>query len=58
MVIVFGYPLGKFVNGSVYRYGIFATTIGTTLIGIPDRRIHRYFRTDLFPFSINAYFTQ
>ena len=34
MIIVFGYPLGKFVNGSVYRYGIFATTIGTTLIGI------------------------
>ena len=50
--------LAKFVNGSVYRYCIFATTIGTPFVGIPDGWIYRNFRADLFPLGINADFTQ
>ena len=40
MIVVSRNLLGKFVNGSVYRYSILTATIGTTLIGIPDGWIH------------------
>ena len=52
MVIVVCNLLGKFIDGSVYHYGIFATTIGSTGLRIPYIWIHRSLGANLFPFGI------
>ena len=58
MVIVVGNLSGEFVDGSVYRYGIFTATIGTPRFGIPDVRVYGNLSADLFPFGIYTHLTQ
>ena len=58
MVIVVGNLSGEFVDGSVYRYGIFTATIGTPRFRIPDVRVYGSLSADLFPFGIYTHLAQ
>ena len=42
------------VYGAVHGHGIGTAPVGMPFFGIPDIRIHRYFRSYLLPFGVYA----